>query len=285
MSEDKPTTPLKSSDILILQAGQADRHYWRDLWKYKELFAILAWRDVAVQYKQTIIGASWAIVRPALTLTIFVVLFQHVAKISSQGDAPYPLLVMAGILPWFLFSTILTNSSNSLVQNSNLISKIYFPRIIVPIASATVGIVDFCVTLILLAGLMTYYAVYPTSRMLAIPLILCLTLICAIGPALLLAALNVRYRDFRFIVPFIVQFGLYVSPVGFPASAIPEAWLPIYSLNPMVGIIEGFRWALIPSIANFPTSALLTTTMVSSIIFLIGMRYFRSVEKSFADVI
>jgi len=271
--------------VLVLEPGRAEKHYWSDLWNYRELFAILAWRDVAVQYKQTVIGMLWAVVRPLLTALVFTGVFGSLAGLPSDGTAPYPILVMAGMLPWFLFSTVLASSSNSLVSSANLISKVYFPRLIVPASSCLVGMVDFVVTLGVLGGMMVYYGFMPDWRIVTLPLFVALAVLVAFGPALIMTALNVKYRDFRFIVPFIVQIGLYVSPVGFSSSVIPEQWRLIYSLNPMVGVIDGFRWAVLAGEARLDPYPLLLSVSVTTVLLILGIRVFRATEKSFADLI
>ena len=269
---------------IILEAGRAERSYWSDLWGYRELFAILAWRDIAVQYKQTVIGTAWAVVRPLLTMLIFTVVFGQIAKLPSDGSTPYPVLVMAGMLPWFLFSKILSNASNSLVSNSNLIGKVYFPRLIVPVASAVVAVVDVFVTFILLLGLMVALGFYPNWQILFLPFFVMMAVLAALGPALILASLNVRYRDFRFIVPFIVQFGMYVSPVGFSSSIVPENLRFIYSMNPAVGVIDGFRWCLLGGQANLYWPGFALSLVVVALFLWLGIRTFRATEKTFADL-
>ena len=270
---------------LILEAGRADRNYWADLWRFRELFAILAWRDVAVQYKQTVIGIAWALVRPLLTTLIFTGLFSRIAGLPSEGAVPYPLMVMAGMLPWFLFSTILTSASNSLTTNSNLISKVYFPRLIVPAASAAVAMVDFVITLAILFALMAVYRFAPSWHIIALPLFIVFVVIAALGPAFMMAALSVNYRDFRFIVPFFVQFGLYLSPVGFSSKVVPESWRTIYALNPMVGIIDGFRWCLLGGNAQLDLVNLAIGLAVTLTFLWLGIRTFRATEKTFADLV
>jgi lipopolysaccharide transport system permease protein len=269
----------------VLEAGRAERHYWRDLWRYRELFAILAWRDVTVQYKQTVIGVLWAVLRPALTMIIFTVIFGRVAQLPSEANVPYPLLVMAGMLPWFLFSTVLNNGSNSLIQNSNLVSKVYFPRLIVPVASAMVAFVDFAITLTLLFALILWYEQPLSWHILALPLFVLLTLLAALGPAMIMASLNVKYRDFRFVVPFVVQFGLYVSPVGFSTTVVPDQWRLIYALNPMVAVIDGFRWSLLGGRTSFDPLALCMGLLTIGALLLLGLRVFRAAERSFADLV
>ena len=276
---------IRRERIVVLEAGRTERNYWEDLWAYRELFAILAWRDVAVQYKQTVIGVAWAILKPLLTMVIFTVVFGRLAKLPSVGTTPYPLMVMAGMLPWFLLSTILSQGSNSLVSNGNLISKVYFPRLIVPTASAVVALVDFMITLVLLFTMMAVFRFLPDWRIVFLPFFVMLALLTAIGPALLLASLNVKYRDFRFVLPFIVQFGLYISPVGFSSSVIPEQWRLLYSLNPAVGVIDGFRWALLGGQAQLYWPGLALSIVIIALLLWFGVRIFRTTEKTFADLI
>jgi len=229
---------------LIIEAGGQNRQYWQDLWRFRELFYFLAWRDILVRYKQTAIGITWALIRPFLTMVVFTVVFGKLAKLPADG-APYPILVFAAMLPWQFFANSLTESSNSLIVNSNLIAKIYFPRLIVPSSAVVVSFVDFLVSGMILLGLMAWYDFLPSWRILSLPLFVAIAFGASMGVGLWLAALNVQYRDFRYIVPFIVQFGLYISPVGFSSSIVPEKWRLLYSLNPMVGVIDGFRWAIL----------------------------------------
>ncbi|MBV9127002.1 MAG: ABC transporter permease, partial [Verrucomicrobia bacterium] len=228
---------------LVIEAGRAEAQYWRDLFRYRELFYFLAWRDVLVRYKQTVIGVLWAVLRPFLTMVVFVFVFGKIAKLPTDG-VPYPVMVFAAMLPWQLFATSLSEGSNSLITNSNLISKVYFPRLIVPASAVIVSFVDFAISCALLGLLMLFYQVWPGWHLLTLPLFILLALVASTGAGLWLAALNVEYRDFRYVVPFIVQFGLYISPVGFSSAIVPEKWRLLYSLNPMVGVIDGFRWAI-----------------------------------------
>lgn len=283
--DNKDAGPGEAERVLVLEAGRAERHYWRDLWRYRELFAILAWRDVAVQYKQTVIGAAWAVIRPILTMLVFTGVFGNLAQLPSEGDTPYPVMVMAGMLPWFLFSTMLGNGSNSLVQNSNLISKVYFPRLIVPVASSFVALVDFAITFVLLLIMMIVLSSLPDWRILLLPVFIILAVITALGPALIMAALNVKYRDFRFVVPFVVQFGMYVSPVGFSSAVIPEQWRLLYSMNPIVGVIDGFRWCLLGGSTPIYLPGFFLSLGVAALLFWIGVRSFRATEKTFADLV
>jgi lipopolysaccharide transport system permease protein len=273
------------TQVLVLEPGRAERHYWRDLWTYRELFVILAWRDVAVRYKQTVIGIAWAIVRPFLTMVIFTIVFGRLAGLSSENAAPYPLMVFAGMLPWYLFSSILTEASNSIVGNANLIGKVYFPRVIIPASSAITALVDFGINLIMLAGLMIWYAFVPSWRLLLLPGFVILAVLASLGPALLITALNVKYRDFRYIIPFIVQFGLYVSPVGFSSTVVPEQWRFWYSLNPVVGVIDGFRWCVLGGGSPLYVPGFLVSLGVVALFLWMGVVYFRRTERSFADLI
>jgi lipopolysaccharide transport system permease protein len=274
-----------SERVLVLEPGWAERHYWRDIWAYRELFMTLAWRDVAVRYKQTAIGVAWAVVRPLLTMVVFTVIFGRIAKLPTAGSTPYPLRVFAGILPWSLFSTVLSEASNSMVTNANLVGKVYFPRIIIPTATALVAIVDFLINLALLAALMAWYGFAPNWRIVFLPLFVALATLASLGPSLWMTALNVKYRDFRYIIPFVVQFGLYISPVGFSSAAVPETWRLWYSLNPVVGVIDGFRWSILGenSPLNLESFAI---SMAATVFFLwLGVSYFRHTERTFADLI
>lgn len=270
---------------LILEAGRAEQHYWRDLWRYRELFYILAWRDLAVRYKQTVIGVAWALIRPLLTMIMFTIVFGKIAKLPAPGDVPYALLVFVAMLPWQFFSAGLSEASGSLVGNANLISKVYFPRLIIPAASVITSFVDFLVSFVILAGLMAWYQYWPDWRILALPLFVLLAFGAAIGMGVWLCALNVKYRDFRYVIPFVIQLGLYVSPVGFSSTIVPEQWRLLYSLNPMVGVIEGFRWALLRGTTPLDISALVLSVVTVALILGSGLWYFRQTEKGFADVI
>ena len=272
-------------EIVVLEAGRAERHYWRDLWRYRELFRVLAWRDVAVRYKQTVIGVGWALVRPFLTMVVLTVVFSRVAHLPSQSAAPYPIMVFAGLLPWFLFSSVLSEASNSIVGNANLIGKVYFPRIIVPVSSAVVALVDFAINLAMLAVLMVAYAFVPTWRIMLLPGFVALAILASLGPALLITALNVKYRDFRFIIPFIVQFGLYISPVGFSSAVIPEHWRFWYSLNPIVGVIDGFRWCVLGESSALYLPGFALSLAIVMLLLWLGIAYFRRTERTFADLL
>jgi lipopolysaccharide transport system permease protein len=273
------------TEIIIIESGRYERNYWIDLWRYRELFCVLAWRDLAVRYKQTVIGAAWAVIRPFLTMLVFTVVFGRIAKLPSDGTAPYPLMVFAGMLPWTFFSTGLSEASNSLINNANLISKVYFPRLIVPTATVVVAFVDFLITFLILILLMAWYQYPPRWQMVALPAFTLLAILASMGPALWITALNVKYRDFRYIIPFIVQFGLYVSPVGFSSSVIPEQWRLLYSLNPMVGVIDGFRWCVLGGQSPLYLPGLAASVCVAIFFLWLGIHRFRNMEKSFADLI
>jgi lipopolysaccharide transport system permease protein len=269
---------------LIIEAGRTEGQYWRDLYRYRELFYFLAWRDVLVRYKQTVIGVLWAVLRPFLTMVVFVFVFSRIAKLPAEG-VPYPVMVFTAMLPWQLFATSLSEGSGSLVSNANLISKVYFPRLIIPASAVIVSFVDFAISATLLLLLMIWYHVWPTLQLLALPLFTLLALIASTGAGLWLAALNVQYRDFRYVVPFIVQFGLYLSPVGFTTAIIPEKWRLLYSLNPMVGVIDGFRWSISGGRATLFLPGLLLSCAVTALLLAGGIWYFRKMERTFADVI
>ncbi len=270
---------------LIIEPGRAEKNYWRDLWRYRELFYFLAWRDILVRYKQTVIGIAWAVIRPLLTMIVFTIVFGRIAKLPAPGAVPYALLVMAGMLPWQFFSTALSESSNSLVGNANLISKVYFPRLIIPAGSIITSFVDLLITFGLMIVIMLWYGFLPDWHILALPLFTALAFAAAFGAGLWLCALNVEYRDFRYIIPFIVQFGLYISPVGFSSSIVPEKWRLLYALNPMVGVIDGFRWSLLRGETPFQLSALSVSAFFTVFLCVSGIWYFRKMERTFADVI
>jgi lipopolysaccharide transport system permease protein len=269
---------------LVLEPGRAERHYWRDLWRYRELFYFLAWRDLLVRYKQTVIGVAWALLRPFLTMVVFTVVFGKIAGLPS-GGVPYPILVFAGMLPWQFFSNALSESSGSLVSNANLISKVYFPRLIVPAGAVIVGFVDFLISFVIMAALMVWYGFLPGMQILTLPLWILLAFLAAIGPGLFITALNVKYRDFRYVIPFVVQFGLYVSPVGFRSDVVPEQWRLLYSLNPMVGVIDGFRWAICGGEFAIYWPGFAASLAITVFFLWFGIRYFRKTERTFADVI
>lgn len=278
---------------LIIRAGSVERHYWADLWRYRELFFFLSWRDILVRYKQTVIGILWALIRPILTIAIFTVLFGKMAKMPSP--IPYPVFVCAGVLPWQFFATAMSEASNSLVLNANMLSKIYFPRLIVPASAVIVAFVDLLISLVIMGALMLWYHVMPTWRLLALPLFTLLALTASLGVGFWLAALNVKYRDFRYVIPFIVQFGFFVSPVGYSRDALHQKLgdaafghtvYELYPLNPMDGVINGFRWAVGGGAgAPLDVNSVLTSIAVVVVVMVLGLRYFRRTEKRFADII
>ena len=274
-----------SDDTLIIAPGLTEKNYWRDLWRYRELFIILAWRDVAVRYKQTIIGVAWAVLRPFLTMIVFTVIFGKLAKLPSDGNAPYAIMVFAGMLPWYLFSTALSESSNSLISNANLISKVYFPRMIIPTATVVVALIDFLISFVILLALMLWYQFLPGSQIFFLPVFIILALLTSLGPGLWITSLNVKYRDFRYVIPFIVQFGLYISPVGFSSSVVPDSWRLLYSLNPMVGIIDGFRWCILGGDSPLYWPGFLISLVMVGFFLWLGVTRFRRMEKTFADII
>jgi lipopolysaccharide transport system permease protein len=276
---------LTTPPVLLIAPGRAEKNYWRDLWRYRELFLILAWRDVAVRYKQTIIGILWAVLRPFLTMVVFTIVFGRLAKLPSDGNVPYALLVFAGMLPWALFSSALSGAAESIVASANLIGKIYFPRIIVPTAAVVLALIDFLVSLVILAGLMLWYGFVPGAQIFLLPFFVVLALLASLGPGLWFTALNLKYRDFRFIVPFVVQIGLYASPVGFSSSIVPEEWRLLYSLNPMVGVIDGFRWCILGGVSPLYWPGFILSWIIIAFFLWIGITRFRKTERTFADLI
>ena len=272
---------------LVIEAGRASRQYWADLWRYRELFGFLAWRDILVRYKQTVIGVAWAVLRPLLTIIIGAGIFGTLAKLPDDG-VPYAIMVCAGTLPWYFFSSALSESASSLVGNANLISKVYFPRMILPASAVVVAFVDFAISMVILAAMMAWYHVMPTWRLCALPLFTALAFVTAMGPGLLFTALNVKYRDFRYIIPFVVQFGQFVSPLFYSTTAIQERFGEsgriLVSINPIVGVIDGFRWAICGTTEMHWGSFALSSALSLSLL-VIGIKYFRATERTFADVI
>ncbi|MGB3652988.1 MAG: ABC transporter permease [Rivularia sp. (in: cyanobacteria)] len=275
---------IASKQKLVIEAGRTEKEYWKDIWRYRELFYFLAWRDILVRYKQTVIGIGWALIRPFLTMVVFTVVFGNLAKLPSEG-APYPILVFSAMLPWQFFSNSLSECSNSLISNANLISKIYFPRLVVPTSAVVVSFVDFMFSGMILLGLMAWYNFVPTWRILMLPLFIVIAFAASIGAGLWLCSLNVKYRDFRYIVPFIVQFGLYISPVGFSSTIVPEKWRLLYSINPMVGVIDGFRWAILGGESKLYLPGFALSLALVILLFFSGIWYFRKMERTFADMI
>ncbi len=274
-----------NSSTLIISAGRADAHYWRDVWKYRELFLILAWRDVAVRYKQTLIGVAWAVLRPLLTMVVFTVVFGKLAKLPTEGQAPYALMVLAGMLPWYLFASSLGGAADSMVSNANLIGKVYFPRIIIPAASVVTALIDFLFSVLILAVMMIWYGFAPGWQIVLLPAFVVLAVLASLGPGLWITSLNVKYRDFRYVIPFLLQFGLYVSPVGFSSTIVPDEWRLLYSLNPMVGVIDGFRWCILGGEVPLYWPGLALSCGMVAFFMWYGVRRFRDTEKTFADLI
>lgn len=277
--------PEAGSDFnLIIEPGRSFRHYWRDLVVYRELLYFLAWRDILVRYKQTVIGIAWSVLRPLLTMIVFTVVFGKIAKLPSDG-VPYPILVYAAMLPWQFFASAMQESSNSLINNAHLLTKVYFPRLVLPLSTVVVSLVDFLISIAILFALMIWYQFWPDWKIITLPLFLFLALLAALGAGLWLSALNVKYRDFRHVVPFLIQFGLYISPVGFSSSVVPDRWRLLFSANPMVGVIDGFRWAILGESAQIFWPGFLLSVGVTLLFCMMGIRYFRKTESSFADII
>jgi lipopolysaccharide transport system permease protein len=268
----------------VIEGGTMGRQYWRDLWRYRELFYFLAWRDFLVRYKQTLVGVAWSLLRPLLTMLILTLVFGRIGKMPAAG-VPYPLLVFCGILPWQFFSTALSESGSSLLNNTNLVSKVYFPRLIVPASSVLASFVDFLISAVFLALLMVWYDFLPPLKVVFLPLFVLFALVASFGAGLWAAALTVKYRDFRFIVPFVVQFGLYISPVGFVSAVIPERWRLLYSINPMTSVIDGFRWCLLGGDHALYWPGLSISLAVALFLLSGGVIYFRAAERVLADVI
>src|SRR5688572_18717518 len=269
---------------LVIDASSVDRQYWRDLWTYRELFYFLAWRDLLVQYKQTVVGIAWSFIRPFLTMAVLTVVFGKLGNMPSAGVA-YPLLVFCGMLPWQFFSTALSETGNSLVNNNNLISKIYFPRLAIPASTVLTSMVDFMISMVFLVVLMIWYSAVPPAQIVFLPIFILFALATSFGAGVWVAALTVRYRDFRIIIPFVVQFGLYLSPVGFVSTIVPENWRLIYFLNPIAGVIDGFRWSVLGGMHELYLPGMAVSLTVAVFITLGGIWYFRATENEFADII
>lgn len=275
----------KSSEFdLVIEPGRSEKNYWNDLWRFRELFLFMAWRDILVRYKQTAIGLAWSIIRPVLTMIVFTVVFGRLAKLPSEG-VPYPILVFSALLPWQFFSTSFSDASASLIGNSTMLTKIYFPRLIIPVSTVIVNLIDFLISFVILVGLMIWYHFVPGWTILCLPLFLFLAFVVSLSAGLYVAALNVKYRDFKYIVPFVVQFGLYISPVGFSSSIVHGKWKLLYYLNPMVGIIDGFRWSILGGDNQIYIPGLFFSIGVIILILIFSLRYFRKMEKTFADII
>ena len=274
------------SHRIIIEPGRSEKNYWKDIWHYRELFDILSWRDIKVKYKQTVLGVVWAVLRPLLTMIVFTFVFGRIAKMDVQTTVPYSIIVFAGLLPWQFFSNAITECSNSLVGNTNLITKVYFPRMIIPASSVITSFIDFFISFVILIGLFLVYGYMPPPEIMAMPLFWILAFLASFGPGLYLTALNVKYRDFRYIIPFIVQFGLFISPVGYTSAQIPEKWHWLYALNPMVGVIDGFRWCIVKDAPNpFLHYPFYISLGVIFAFFWLSIYQFRKMEKNFADLI
>jgi lipopolysaccharide transport system permease protein len=272
-------------NVTVIEPGRIDRRYWLEIWQYRELFQVLAWRDLSIRYKQTAIGAVWAIIRPFLTMLVFTVVFGKVAKLAADGSTPYALMVFVGLLPWTFFATGLADASNSLINNANLIGKVYFPRLIVPTATLMVSLADFFISFCLLIAMLVWYRFWPGWQIVFLPFFVVLAFLASLGPSLWITALNVRYRDFRYVIPFIVQFGLYVSPVGFSSSVISERWRVLYALNPLVGVIDGFRWCILNGQSPLDVTSLTISVVITLLFLWFGFSQFRKMERGFADLV
>jgi lipopolysaccharide transport system permease protein len=271
---------------IIIEPGRTEKNYWADIWRYRELFYILSWRDIKVRYRQTVLGILWAIIRPLLTMIVFTFIFGKVAGMQRDSTVPYSIIVLAGLLPWQFFANALAEASNSLIGNERLITKVYFPRMIIPASAVITSFIDFFISFIILLGLFIYYGYTPPIQVFAMPLFWILVFVTAAGPGLYLTALNVRYRDFRYIIPFIIQFGLFLSPVGFTSDVIPARWQWLYALNPIVGVIDGFRWCIVEGAPNpFLQYPFYLSLAVSLLLLGLGVFQFRNMEKQFADLV
>jgi len=268
---------------LVIEAGRTEAHYWRDLWRYRELLGFLAWRDIKVRYKQAVLGVAWAVIQPAVQTLLLSFVFGKLAKMPS-GDVPYPLLVLAGLLPWQLFSSAFSGAGSSLVGNAHLISKVYFPRLVVPLSALAVALIDLAILLVLTIPVATVWGVYPTWRLLLLPAFVFAALLVAFGAGLWISALTVKYRDFRFITPFILQIGIFVTPVGYRTDFLPN-WRDLLALNPLTGVVDGFRWCLLGGRTEFYAPSLAISLAIAAVLLGSGLWYFRKTERQFADVI
>ena len=275
---------MSVSKTIVIDANSARSQYWLDIWRYRDLLYFLSWRDILVRYKQTSIGLAWALLRPLLTLIIFTFVFGHIAKLPSN-DVPYSVMVFAGMLPWYFFSSAFVETSNSLLTNSNMISKVYFPRLIIPASTIAVCLVDFAISFSIMLGMMLWFEIVPTIRLLALPILILVAIATALSLGLWFATLNVKYRDFRYIVPFVAQMGLYISPVGFSSNMVPEAWRLLYYANPMVAVIDGFRWSLLGGDFNIYFPGFFVSLALTIFLLFSGLSFFRRTEDTFADVI
>lgn len=286
MAGSRASEPTAENGVepLVLERGAPAVHYWRDVWRGRELLYFFAWRDLIVRYKQTALGIAWALIRPALTILVFSLVFGRIARLPSEG-VPYALLVCAGLLPWQFFASAFSGAADSVVANANMVSKVYFPRVVLPAAAIAVSLVDFLISGVILVCLLLWYGVMPDWRILAVPLFLLLAIAAAAGFGFWVAALNVKYRDFRYVVPFALQLGLYISPVGFTSSIVPERWRLLYSLNPLVPVIDGFRWSLLGADVQLYWPGLVLSLVFVFLVLVSGFWFFRTTERTFADVI
>ena len=275
---------MRTQRTVVIDSNSARSQYWRDLWRYRDLLYFLSWRDILVRYKQTVIGLAWAVIRPFLTMVIFTFVFGKIAKLPSNG-VPYPVMVFAAMLPWYYFSAAFTEAGNSLLTNSNMISKVYFPRLIIPASTIAVCLIDLLISFVIMFAMMLWFHVMPTYRLLALPLFIAYATITALGIGLWCSALNVKYRDFRYIIPFVAQIGLYVSPVGFDSSMVPEKWRLIYYINPMVAVIDGFRWSLLGQNFQIYWPGFSLSLVLVIVLLYTGIGFFRRTENTFADII
>jgi lipopolysaccharide transport system permease protein len=271
---------------IVIEPGKTEKNYWKDIWRYRELFYILSWRDIKVRYKQTTLGVLWAIIRPVLTMVVFTFVFGRLAHMKVEGNAPYAIMVFAGLLPWQFFSNALSESSMSLLDNEKLLTKVYFPRLIIPASSVITSSIDFFISFVILIFLFFVYHYIPPIQILLMPVFWVMAFAASFGPGLFLTALNVKFRDFRYIIPFIVQFGLYISPVGFSSNIVPEKWRWAYALNPMVGVIDCFRWCIVKDAPNPMLQYPFYISLIVIIFFIwLAIYKFRKMEKNFADLI
>lgn len=284
-SSDQLSAAGRLEQQVVIEPGVAARNYWRDMWRCRELLAILIWRDLAVRYKQTVFGLAWALIKPLATVAVFTFVFSRVAKLPSSGASPYALMVYAGMLPWTLISAVLGQASSSVLSNANVIGKVYFPRLIVPLAALGVPISDALIALAIMVPMMAWFGFFPDLRVALLPVFFALAIAVCLGPSIWLAAVNVRYRDFQYVIGFVLQFGMYISPVGYSSSAVPERWRLLYSLNPAVGVIDGFRWCLLRGDPPLYLPGVLASIAISALALWAGIAYFRRAERSFVDMI
>ena len=278
-----PIQPLRQYHLRIEPSKGWVSLKLHELWKYRELLYFLTWRDIKVRYKQTIIGAAWAIIQPFFTMVVFSLFFGRLAQVPSDG-IPYPIFSYAALVPWTFFANGLTQSSNSLVLNANLIKKVYFPRLVIPISTVLSGVIDFILAFFVLLGMMVFYGIFPTRNVIWLPMLLLLAFVTSLGVGLWFSAMNVQFRDVRYAVPFLVNFWMFATPIAYPSSLLDEPWRTLYGINPMVGVVEGFRWALLGTDTQ-PGPIVIVSALVAVLIFISGLVYFRKMELTFADVV